>query len=934
MVFTISMPARVIPLVFYSVAALRVAEGQGSDASSESHEDDDLHSGIITGIITDSLNHHGIDESLAMPHANMPTALLTKMRATLLKKKSDKSKKYNSGVEVGVRLGDSLVVQNATGPIAQHSTSVRNSSAVPMGAAPLHFQHADQSEFQGAPHQAVLPSQHQDVLQHMIDVGLQSPESKTETADMDDESILLQTRVAVEQRLKTENKTIVEIPEAEARNPISPQLMQVATLHSSEIPAQQFNSVRNISAVPMGADHPFVPHAHMIDVTLQSPEIPVEQARNQMQVATLHSPEIPAEEQAQNPLLLQENSSKDSEGQQPEEFFRQQPGNTLSTKVDGGRRSKTLVERLNLVGPDATAQNNMESITAKPSTWFTNNHSKTELRSEQTEPVMLQIVPGRVQGSQVEPAIQNYGVSNGDIHIKLDLDLDVRLQNNTLRTEIDSVNDSVIEPRTWMPAPNKEPMSDHLLGKPFVEDPFNPGRSSTVQEKEFKVNAEEPSVRNSSREAIPLPPKTLYGKPAETEDASRQDLPLPPRTLYGQGARINDSFALVDSSASVGKISAASDTTTTKKSESQRGLEQDAPARTTEVKAASTDPEPAPAPAKRASVVRRWSPDTSTTKTVTESSKYYPGHWGSEAPAILREPKDDVIRKQMQEPVWTILITIVLLLSVMVLLFCAVPLKSMCCRNCMSRDENEQKSMGEVRRMVETYRVTTMEDINSTFKPRGGYDCLLLQPQNPGIVVRIQGVVVASQQAELRAPITRKKCVLFSTSALERRLDGVVAPPQAFHSMAINFAVELNPHMKLHIQGQDVALFDMVAGRHEENVVLREASNVVQDFMRSYRTPFFGARDTDFLEFQERFLEVGAKVTCVGEVRRSENGELGLWPIQHNVPAGAVPVSANFGAVPSRLTSWERLGSAASGESGESAAVEKVMISDDPQLLS
>merc|ERR1719160_2065719 len=132
----------------------------------------------------------------------------------------------------------------------------------------------------------------------------------------------------------------------------------------------------------------------------------------------------------------------------------------------------------------------------------------------------------------------------------------------------------------------------------------------------------------------------------------------------------------------------------------------------------------------------------------------------------------------------------------MVLLFCAMPLKGLC----TSRDDSEQKSVGEVRRMVETYRVTTIEDIESTFKPRGGYDCLLLQPQNPGIVVRIQGVVVASQQAELRAPITRRKCVLFSTSALERRLDGVVAPPQAFHSMSTNFAIELGPHFKLQIR--------------------------------------------------------------------------------------------------------------------------------------
>lgn len=284
--------------------------------------------------------------------------------------------------------------------------------------------------------------------------------------------------------------------------------------------------------------------------------------------------------------------------------------------------------------------------------------------------------------------------------------------------------------------------------------------------------------------------------------------------------------------------------------------------------------------------------------------------------------KDDVVNKQGDATVatWTIWITVVLLLTLMVLLIVVMPLKGLC----PSIDQNGQASEKGVRKWVESFRVTNVEHIENTFKPRGGYDCLLLQPQNPGIAVRIQGVVVSSQQSYLRAPITRRKCVLFSTSALERRLDGVVAPPVAFHSMAVNFALELGPHCKLEVRGQDVALFDMAAGRHEENVVLRDASELMQDFVRAHRTPFFGARDNNYLDFQECVLEVGAKVTCVGEVRRSENGELGLWPIHHDIPSEAIAVSSASG-----LTSWERLGCPSSGES----QVEKVMISDDPQLL-
>lgn len=255
-------------------------------------------------------------------------------------------------------------------------------------------------------------------------------------------------------------------------------------------------------------------------------------------------------------------------------------------------------------------------------------------------------------------------------------------------------------------------------------------------------------------------------------------------------------------------------------------------------------------------------------------------------------------------------------LSILVILLVAL----LCLVGFMPNKEWWRQPEGsEVRKWVKSMRPQTQEDIEDIFKPRRGYDCLLLQPQSPGVAVRVSGRIIARPEATLRAPITRRKCVLFSTSAAERRLDGVVAPPAAFHSMASNFMVELDQGLKLHVHGQDVALFDMAAGRHDEQVVLRDAPDAHQDFVRANRAPFSGGglANSAVLEFQECLLEVGAKVTCVGEVRRSETGELGLWPAYSDAYTA---VSA------SGLTSWER-------SEEVRARVGKVMVSDDPNLL-
>eukprot|EP00746_Dinoflagellata_sp_MGD_P164040 gnl/MRDRNA2_/MRDRNA2_92449_c0_seq1.p1 gnl/MRDRNA2_/MRDRNA2_92449_c0~~gnl/MRDRNA2_/MRDRNA2_92449_c0_seq1.p1 ORF type:complete len:752 (-),score=131.46 gnl/MRDRNA2_/MRDRNA2_92449_c0_seq1:92-2347(-) len=641
------------------------------------------------------------------------------------------------------------------------------------------------------------------------------------------------------------------------------------------------NRARNISALPIGAasvqflhdvQHgnqsefqavphqvvlPQMPQPHMLGAVEQSPEmIDVEgEARNMSSVHPIH--------------VIQRPQTLEKEGH---------PQNQSLAYPLESMKSADVSPRQHEVGK-SVAIPPIEFVST--GTWL----NKSKLSESET----------------VIESINTKSASN--ITISFKVDVDVKLGNRTLHTEIDSaVNDTMVEPHIWMPAPLKEQITGPLYGKPFTTDQMVNNSLSVMEDQDdMKFKAKKP-------------PDTLSQRPwHKNKNDSKKVMPLPPRTLYGQGApglQGKDSVALVAKAEPV--------------AESHPILWHDPSAKIPEAWQSSvSESQVAPAPGKRASVVRRWNPDDSATKAVSQRAKYYPGHWGSESPAILREPNDDVIRKQVgsEATIWTMLVTMAILLTVLVLLICVMPVKNLC--GC--RDERQPKSVGEVRRMVESLRITTVEDIESTFKPRGGYDCLLIQPQNPGVVVRVQGVVAASQQATLRAPITRRSCVLFSTSALEHRLDGVVAPPQAFHSMAINFVLDLGPHMKLHIRGQDVALFDMVAGRHEEHVVIREASDLVQDFMRSYRTPFFGARETDFLNFQECILEVGAKVTCVGEVRRSESGELGLWPVHQSMPHGAVSISAPTAG----LTSWERLGSPSSGES----QVEKVMISDDPQLL-
>merc|ERR1719401_2245080 len=78
----------------------------------------------------------------------------------------------------------------------------------------------------------------------------------------------------------------------------------------------------------------------------------------------------------------------------------------------------------------------------------------------------------------------------------------------------------------------------------------------------------------------------------------------------------------------------------------------------------------------------------------------------------------------------------------------------------------------------------------------------------------------------LVAPISCRPCVMYSASVSHHRQDGVHQPPIAFHSHGVNFAIEVseNPHIKVEVHSQDVALFDMAAGRFSCEQAFAEAS--------------------------------------------------------------------------------------------------------------
>lgn len=245
-----------------------------------------------------------------------------------------------------------------------------------------------------------------------------------------------------------------------------------------------------------------------------------------------------------------------------------------------------------------------------------------------------------------------------------------------------------------------------------------------------------------------------------------------------------------------------------------------------------------------------------------------------------------------------------------------------------------------VRAQVTSLPLARGRDVEDMFQGKERYDCAIFQPFSPGVVVRLQGKVLAGPQT-LRAPLTRRSCVHFSASASAQRHDGIHQVPIAFHSVCADFTVALldAAHITFKVCGQDIALFDMQKGNLYEEQRFADAPDHWQDFVLAHRAPSGDAlasaalrTDLRKLEFRQVALDVGAVVTCVGELRRGHDGALELVPWQSSSTKFFAPEKKDESKLSLSdrwRTSWERdLPSDSCDQQPE-----KVLLSDDAGLL-
>mmetsp|Transcript_46721 Transcript_46721/g.111118 ORF Transcript_46721/g.111118 Transcript_46721/m.111118 type:complete len:497 (-) Transcript_46721:65-1555(-) len=252
-----------------------------------------------------------------------------------------------------------------------------------------------------------------------------------------------------------------------------------------------------------------------------------------------------------------------------------------------------------------------------------------------------------------------------------------------------------------------------------------------------------------------------------------------------------------------------------------------------------------------------------------------------------------------------------------------------------SRSDVSEELSHVTRQYIETLPVQAPGALEGLFRARAGGDCLLFQPQISTAVVRLEGWVWAAEEARMMAPLSGKVCVYFNAMASEvTSLDvASAAAPLATCTGANDFFLELHSpgnEVCCRVAGADVALFDTTVGRYRQRTQADRSQDRLKEFMRLHSLPRSQPiASSTMLDFTENRLELGALVTCVGELRRSPSGDLRLGPLRGpRRAAAAEPVEA--GSIRAGLTSWEQQGlddfEVGSGNN-------KVMISDDPGLL-
>eukprot|EP00928_Gymnodinium_smaydae_P091564 TRINITY_DN75286_c0_g1_i1.p1 TRINITY_DN75286_c0_g1~~TRINITY_DN75286_c0_g1_i1.p1 ORF type:complete len:489 (+),score=80.58 TRINITY_DN75286_c0_g1_i1:90-1556(+) len=216
-----------------------------------------------------------------------------------------------------------------------------------------------------------------------------------------------------------------------------------------------------------------------------------------------------------------------------------------------------------------------------------------------------------------------------------------------------------------------------------------------------------------------------------------------------------------------------------------------------------------------------------------------------------------------------------------------------------------------VRRRVDGLRIRSGTEIARMFASEHGASAgveSVPQPLHPGILVRVQGRIVAKAEGMLVGPFSGRPCALYSASVAQRRLDGVHQPPLAFYSASSDIIIQLEGACDVHVEvlGQEVALFDMLEGAFESEQRLQEAPQAWQTFVHKHGTATVDAA-ADEMQFYECALLTGALVSCVGEMARDRFGCLRLHP-------------------------WSPSATSAKGETSDCLAG-RIFISDHPELL-
>jgi len=256
---------------------------------------------------------------------------------------------------------------------------------------------------------------------------------------------------------------------------------------------------------------------------------------------------------------------------------------------------------------------------------------------------------------------------------------------------------------------------------------------------------------------------------------------------------------------------------------------------------------------------------------------------------------------------------------------------------------------GSARGHVEAMPRCTALEIEQRLAIVGGYDCALSRPIHSGHELRIEVRVERPVAGEaLVAPLTGRSCVLYSATAA-RKEPG--SRPLAYAWRSTDFIVSLldTPSVHVDVQGDDVLLFDMKAGKMTESMPLGSASDKWKAFIREFALPRSGLGlglgltdgpvSPEPVEFQECALPIGAVITLVGELHRDSSGSLSMRPQSYGGKVGFSSArqepwqtSWECGATDSKAAAAMAAGATAIPWEAQVSST-RVLASDDPKLL-